>query len=297
MKSKSLILTAVVAASLSLGGCEQAKKLLGGKPSGQVVATVGGDEITALELRQELNGFTSRDPAIMKQAQQQALQQVIMRHLIVQKAKADKLDKTPEYNLQVVRGEQGLLAQFYQRKIAASVAVPPRQDAEAFVSNNPGRFAQRRVLVVDQVLIPPTKIDPARFKPLNTLEEVKALLDQEGVAYQQNVTTMDTLTVDPRMIQQIDKLPPGEVFVVPQGGALIFNRISQVKNVPFQGDAAISYAVNILRNQKAQENLRASMEAMRKAAEAKIVYNEQYKPVKAPIAKAAPSAGPASKAP
>ena len=297
LKAKTLIITVAIAASMTLGGCSQIKKLVRGKPAGQVVATVNGDEITALELQQELNGFTSRDPAIMKQAQQQALQQVIMRHLLVQKAKADKLDKSPEYTLQVLRGEQALLAQSYQRKIAASVAVPARQDAETFVNNNPGRFAQRRVLTVDQIIVPPNKIDPARFKPLNTLEDVKALFEQEGAAYQENVTTVDTLTADPRLVQQVDKLPPGEVFVVPQGGALIFNRVSQVKSVPFHGDAAIAYAVNVLRNQKAQETVRSSMEAMRKAAESKIVYNAAYKPVKAPAAKLAPPTAPAAAPP
>ena len=295
LKAKTLIITAAIAVSMTLGGCSQIKKLVSGKPSGQVVATVNGDEITSLELQQELGGFSSRDPKVMKQAQQQALQQIIMRHLLVQAAKAQKLDKSPEYTLQVLRGEQALLAQSFQRKLAASVAVPSRQEAETFINANPGRFAQRRVFAVDQLIAAPNKIDPTRFKALNTLEEVKALFDQEGVAYQENVTTLDTLTADPRMVEQVDRLPPGEVFVVPQRGALIFNRISQAKTVPFRGDAAVTYAINVLRNQKTQEAVRTRMQLMRKEAEPKIVYNAAYKPVKAPLAK--PGAPPAANAP
>lgn len=297
MKAKTLMLTAAIAASMTLGGCSQIKKLVGGKPAGQVVATVNGDEITALELQQEMQGFTSRDPKIMKLAQQQALQQIIMRQLLVQRAKAEKLDKTADYTLQVRRGEQALLAQAYQRKMAATVAVPSRQDAEAFITANPARFADRKIYVVDQVIAGPNKIPPENFKPLNTLEDVKALFSQESVPYQENVVSFDTLTADPRLVGQVNKLPSGEVFVVPQRGALIFNRVSNVKSVPFGGDAAISYAINVLRNQKAQETVRTRMELIRKEAESKIVYNAAYKP--APPAKpgaaapAAPAGAPA----
>src|SRR5438128_6450086 len=115
VKSKSLFLTVAVVASLSLGGCGQIKKLMGGgKAEGQVVATVNGDEITAIELRQELGNFASRDPKIMKAAQQRALQGIILRKLMVQQAKEQKLDKSPDYAVQVQRGEANLLVQMYQ---------------------------------------------------------------------------------------------------------------------------------------------------------------------------------------
>jgi EpsD family peptidyl-prolyl cis-trans isomerase len=296
LKAKTLIMTAAIAASMTLAGCDQVKKLVGGKPAGQVVATVNGEEITSLELRQEMGGFSSRDPKIVKLAQQQALQQIIMRRLLVQKAKEDKLDKTADYNLQVKRGEENLLAQSYQRKLASTIPAPSRAEAEAFIANNPGRFAQRRVMVVDQVIAPPNKIAPERFKPLNTLEDVKALFDAEGVPYQQNVASFDTLSADPRLVKQVDGLPPGEVFVVPQGGSLIFNRVSQSKVVPFRGDPAIAFASNAIRSQKAQETVRSRMETLRKGAEAKIVYNAAYKPPP-PAKPGAKPAAPAAAAP
>ena len=50
LKATSLILVAVLPAALMLSGCDQVKKLVGGKPKGQVVATVNGEEITSIEL-------------------------------------------------------------------------------------------------------------------------------------------------------------------------------------------------------------------------------------------------------
>lgn len=291
MKAGTLILTGAVVVSMTLGGCSQIKKLVGGKPSGQVVATVNGEEITSLELRQEMGGFASRDPKIVKLAQQRALQQIIMRRLLAQKAKADKLDKTAEYTLQVRRGEETLLAQTYERKLASASSTPSRQDAQTFIESNPGRFAQRRILVVDQLITAPSpKITPDSLKPLKTLEEVKVLLQQNNLPFQENVVSIDTLSADSRMVGQIDHLPPGEVFVVPQNGALTFNRISSTRPVPFTGDAAVRYATNTVKGQRAQSLVQTKLETIRKEAEPKIVYNAAFKPA-APAK--TPAAGPA----
>jgi EpsD family peptidyl-prolyl cis-trans isomerase len=298
LKAKSLMLVAVLPAALTLAGCDQVKKLIGGKPKGQVVATVNGEEITTIELGRELGGFSSKDPAVMKAAQHQALQQIIMRDLLTQKAKEQKLDKTPEYTLQVRRGEETLLAQLYQRKLAAAAAAPTRDDASTFVATHPTMFAQHRILIVDQVVARPGgKIKPDQFKALKTLEEVKALFDAQAVPYRENVATVDTLSTDPRMIDQIDKLPPGEVFIVPQQGSLMFNRLAQVKSLPIRGDIAINYAQGVLRNQKAQDLVRTQMIALRAGAEKSIVYNAAYKPAKPFTPPPAPAVTPAPGAP
>ena len=144
MKIRALVIVAAVSAGLSLSGCDQVKKLMGGgKPSGQVVATVDGEEITSLQLRTELGNFGSRDPEVMKAAQQQALQRIIMRKLIAKKAREEKLDKGTDYTLQVERGQEALLAQLYQRKLATKAPQPTKAEAEAYVTANPARFLSR----------------------------------------------------------------------------------------------------------------------------------------------------------
>ena len=303
MKSRTLVIAAIVGAGLAVSGCDQVRKLAGGgKPTGQVVATVDGEEITSLELRAELGNFGSRDPAVMKAAQQQALQRIILRKIVAEKAREDKLDDTPDFIIQVERGEETLLAQLYQRKLAAKVTQPSRQEAEKFVADNPARFADRRVMFVDQVIAAPNNITPERLRPLQTLAAVKGLLDSEAVQYQENAVVLDTLTADPNLVKAIQGLPPGEVFVIPQGGALVFNNISASRTVPFRGEVATAYAMNVLRQQRAATSVTKDIEAMRKAAESKIVYSDAYKPpppgkAAAPAAKGAAPATPAAKAP
>lgn len=280
MKAKTLILAAVLPAALTLTGCTQVKKLVGGKPKGQVVATVNGQEITTTELGQELGNFSSKDPVVVKAAQQQALQQIIMRDLLTQKAKEAKLDKSPEYTVQAKRGEQTLLVQLYQKKLAAGVTAPSRQDADAFIQSHPTMFTGRKIIIVEQVIAGQPKLTKEQVVSLKTLEDVKSLFNSQGVQYQENVSAIDTLSADPRMVTQIEKLPPGEVFVVPQGGAVVFNRVSSQRALPVVGDVAIRIATNAIRNQKAQESVRNQLIAMREGAESQIVYGASYKPAK-----------------
>lgn len=304
MKTKRMFVVAGVSAALLLSGCDQIKKLTGGgKPSGQVVATVNGEEITSLELRSELGGFGSRDPEIMKAAQQQALQQVVLRKLMAQEARKAKLDKTADFTLQLHRGEEALLAGLYQRKLASEVVQPSRQAGEAYVASHPDMFANRRVLFVNQVIAAPSNISPDRLRPLKTLDAVRSLLETEGVQYQENAVVLDTLSANPQLIALVKGLPAGEIFVVPQQGSLLFNQITGERSTPFRGDMATAYAVNQLRSQTSQTTISKRLEALRKAADDKIVYSDAYTPSKPkavakPAAKAAaPAAAPAAAAP
>jgi peptidyl-prolyl cis-trans isomerase C len=311
LKAKTLTLAVAIAASLTLTGCGPIKKLMGGgKASGQVVATVNGEEITQTELKAELRGFQSADPKIMKQAEQAALRQIIVRDLLVQKAKEAKLDKTAQYTFEVRRQQQNLLAQLYEQKLAASVAQPTRDQAESFVVTHPDMFAQRRVLVVEQIIAGPNKIPPEKFVPIKTLDGVRSLLASENVAHQENVTTIDTFSADPRLVEQLNKLPPGEVFVIPQRGSLTFNQIVQTRPGAVTGDIATTAALNVLKNQKAQTSVRDQVMALYKGSAPKITYAAGYsappevttgttavsQPAAAPpAATAVPAAAPAKK--
>jgi EpsD family peptidyl-prolyl cis-trans isomerase len=270
-------LAVAIAASLTLTGCGQIKKLMGGgKATGQVVATVNGEEITQTELKAELRGFQSADPKVMKQAEQAALRQIIVRDLLVQKAKEAKLDKTAQYTFEVRRQQQNLLAQLYEQKLASSVAQPTRDQAESFVVAHPNMFSQRKILVVEQIIAGPNKIPPAKFVPIKTLDEVRSLLSAENVPHQENVTTIDTFSADPRLVDQLAKLPAGEVFVIPQRGSLTFNQIVQSRPGAVTGDLATTAAMNVLKNQKAQTSVRDQVIELYKGSAPKITYAAGY---------------------
>ena len=112
-------------ACLTLTGCDFGAKAKNKAPTGQVVATVDGDEITMRELRAELAGMTFPDANARKAAEQAALQSIINRKLVAKAALEAELDKTPDFALQKERANELLLAQALQKKIVDE-ARPPR---------------------------------------------------------------------------------------------------------------------------------------------------------------------------
>lgn len=286
---------AALLACIAMSGCG----MIGGSkkaPEGQVVATVNGEEITITELNREMGGASPADPQQRKALEQAALQNIITRKLLAQTAKEQKLDKSPIYAQQEAQAKEGLLVSALQRKIAATAVNPTRADAEKFVADHPNMFAERRVMVVDQVIF--GKFDPAlmeQFKPLNTLEQIEAVLTRENIDFQRTTTVLDTLNAPEGLTDTLMKLPAGEVFIFPRGNAVFVNQIRENRVMPFTGDRAITYAEAGLKQMRTQEALAKQVEAIRKGAEDKITYNDKYKPEKpkpgaAPAAKAAPAA-------
>lgn len=290
---------AALLACIAMSGCG----LIGGggkAPKGQVVATVNGEEITITELNREMGGASPANAQERKAMEQAALQTIINRKLVAQAAKEQKLDKTPAFAQQELQAKEAMLVGAIQRKVAATVQDPPRAEAEKFVAEHPNMFAQRRVMVVDQVIA--GKFDPKlmkEFEPLKTLEEIEAVLTREGVDFQRTTTVLDTLNAPQGLSETLLKLPPGEVFVFPRGNAVFVNQIRDSRIVPFTGDRAINFAIAGLKQIRTQEALNREVESLRKAAGEKITYNDKYKPEKpkpgakpaAPSAPAAPAAG------
>ena len=266
-------------------------------PAGQVAATVDGQEVTIRELRSELVGVNVTSPAQKHQAEQLALQRIIERKILAKAALAQGVDKTPDFALAKDRAVDTLLAQGLEAKIANAVPPPTREEAQSYVSSHPDTFTERKIFLVDQIrMARPT--DPAivaALKPLNTIDEIAAMLTRDQIRFQRGTSGLDALGADPRMIEAILKLPPNEVFVVPSGNMLLINQVKETRTSPFTGEPAIGYAESILRRQHSQEAVSRQLGPIVKKAVATGRYNKAYQPTPAAPA-AAPSGAPPAKA-
>lgn len=281
---------AAVLACIALSSCG----LVGGgakAPKGQVVATVNGEEITVTELNREIGGAAPADAEQRKAMEQAALQSIISRKLVAQAAKEQKLDKTPAFAQQELQTKESMLVGAMQRKIAAAVPNPSRAEAEKFVADHPHMFAERRVMVVDQIVV--AQFSPAlmkEFEPLTTLEQVEGVLGRENLDFQRTTTVLDTLNAPEDLTTTLMKLPPGEIFVFPRGNAVFVNQIRESRTLPFTGERAVNYATAGIKQMRTQEAVARQLETIRKAADEKITYNEKYKPAPAKPAAKTPAA-------
>jgi EpsD family peptidyl-prolyl cis-trans isomerase len=267
----------------------------GKAPTGQVVATVNGKEITLPELRAEL-GATPPNLTQEQRAQLEgsALQLMVVRQILADEAKKRNLDGTPLAAIFKQRAEVIALADLMQSQLRQNIPVPSREEAQIYVSDHPSTFARRTVYVVDQVVA--RDVSPALVKamePLNSMDQILSLLTSNNIAFSKTVGVIDTLTISPDSADRIAQLPPGSLFVSPEGPITRVNRIRESQQSPLTGEDAVKVAQSTLQAQRADELLQGQVGEIVKAGMGKVKFNAAYKA--AAPAVPAPATAPAKK--
>jgi EpsD family peptidyl-prolyl cis-trans isomerase len=274
-----------VTAALTLAACGNAK------PTGQVVAKVGKEEITALDLQAELGGYKAPNPQARKAAEQAALQRIIQRKVLAQAAHEQKIDRTPEYARLRTRQDELLTAKLWEDSLARAVPPPNADEVQQYIDAHPDSFAQRKIIGFDAVRF--ASSDPSlrdALKPLNTLDQIKALLDSRQIKYQAATGQVDALTSDPAFVEQLLKLKSTDVFAMPTGGMWTVGAVRDIKVVPVTGQPAVARATEIVRLQRMREAVGRRFNAALTDAQKTITYNKAYEPAPAPKAEVAKAA-------
>jgi EpsD family peptidyl-prolyl cis-trans isomerase len=140
----SLLGCAALAAALA--GCGQSQATASGddpRASGKIAAKVNG---TPISVQQIAGGAASGNPA-------QALERIIDRELLVQKALQAKLDRDPQVLQALENSRRQLLAQAYLERAAAAAVKSSADEVSAFYAENPALFAQRRIYRLRELVV------------------------------------------------------------------------------------------------------------------------------------------------
>lgn len=287
-KLRSVSLVALMSATILISGCQK-------KAEGQVVAIVNGEEITLSELNGEIAELNLPASADKNMVRSRVLQRMVDRRLLVQAAKDAGLDRDPQYLTQERRMQEQLLVSMYGKKAMDTIKVPDNTQVDQYIAAHPTMFGDRKRFKLDQLQID-IPSDPKRLKELesaHTLAEVETRLTAMGIAFQRGNGTLDTATIQPAILQRLQSLPPGEPFIVPNGGKLVINSITAVEPVALPADEARPLAVQAMRNEEL--NKIGTQRLTEAKAKAKIEYQPGFevKPedAKAPLPGAAPAAG------
>lgn len=274
---------------LAFGLLAACNKGAGSAPTGQVVANVAGQEITASELNLEMAGVPRpTDQKAQKALEAAALRSIVARKLTAAAAREQKLDATPEFAMQRSRTEDYALINALETKLAAAVPAPSQEEAERFVAEHPDSFAQRKIFLVDQLGVP--NAPPAVVKamePLKTLPAIAALLESRKVPFQRASGAVDALATDAAMVQRIAALPPGEPFVITNGGGVVVNQVRGTRVEPITGPQAITAAQAMLKQQRTQQIVGRQLAKIVADGEKSVTYNAAYTPPKTPATPAA----------
>jgi peptidyl-prolyl cis-trans isomerase C len=263
------IVTALVA--LAVTSCQK-------KASGQTVAVVNGEEITASELNSELASEQNAAVGDTKQARNVALQNLINRKLIVQQARSDGVDKSPEYLTQLRRTTDDLLINMSLSRRLSTAQLPTPDQISQFEASHPEAFAGREVWTLSQLIYPLPK-DPsinAKLNAAKSLDEVGQALTTAGIQFTRSERKLDTGVLPDAIYKQIAKLPQGEPFLANGAEKAVASVITQRSPNPTPADQARPAALALMRREQANNVIQDRVKSLR--ATAKIEYQPGFSP-------------------
>jgi EpsD family peptidyl-prolyl cis-trans isomerase len=229
------------------------------RPGTQPVAKVNGTEISIHQVRAAAPGSVA-----------QALEKVIDRELLVQKALAAKLDRDPQVLQSIETARRQLLAQAYLERAAAAAAGSSRDEVRAFYAENPALFAERRIYRLRELLVsaPAEMIDVLRAEAAKArdLDEVAGWLRSRNAKYSVDGLTQPAEQLPLSFLPQLARMKQGEIAVLatPLGASVI--QLVHAEDAPLSEQQAAALIEQFLAGRKRLETAAAEVRRLRELA-------------------------------
>ena len=269
--SKRIVLAIILACVVS--SCEK-------KPGGQTVAVVNNEEITAADLNAELSNANVSPADASKDVRSKALESLIDRRLLAQQAKADGVDKSPEFLNRQRRATEDLLISMLLQRQANTQAVPSGAEISQFESSRPGMFANREVWNLQQIIYPLPKDAAvnAKLAASKSLDEVAQILTTAGIQFTRTTKQFDSALLPPNVYAQISHLAPGEPFIASGPDKAVASAIESRQPEPLNPDQQRQLALAQLKRDKVEQLVSQRVKDLK--AKAKIEYGPGFAPPK-----------------
>lgn len=279
-----------VLVALSLAGCGGKDK----KP-GQSLVSVDGEEITVLQLNEELQRANVQ-AAQQAAASKQLLESLIDRQLLLNAAVKEKLDRDPKVAQEVERAKALVIAQAYMQKHLGAPGKPTRDEVEKYYRDNPVFFSQRKQFDLRQLLLATRDLDDAvraEIDKAKSLDDVVAQLEARQIKYARSQAARSTADLPPELSAKLQAMVKGQLFIVREGERSLVMTIAEIKDSPVSLDVAATQIEQFLLNQRNKEAASAEIKRLRAAAKIEMLQKDAAPATAAP---AASVAAPASSA-
>jgi len=278
-------------AGLAACGGDKAKK------TGQALASVNGEEITALQLNEELQ--RAGVPAAQQEvASKQLLEALIDRQVVENAAVKDKLDRDPKVMQAIERAKALIISQAYMQKKLSGIARPTKAEVEEYFNKHPELFSNRKQFDMRQLLIASKDMNDALKQVIDkskSLDEVAAWMDSNKVGFARGQVSRTTTDLAPELGAKLQGMPKGQLFIINEGERSMLMSIVDVKDVPLTLAVAGPQIEQYLVNTRTKDGAKQEMDRLRAAA--KIEYLNQAAPATAgTAASGAAAAAPAASA-
>jgi len=252
----------------SLAGCTRSADQV--PPlDGQVVARVGSEAVTTLELDNEMRLSKipvekRRDPAVVKQL----LGEIVLRKYLVEQALKAKLDQEPNVLLDVMRArEQVLASSFMARQVERNRIA--RSDIDRYIAANPQRFSDRNMLTVDQIqfaLGPNIREVLDANKAATSLDDIDKKLASMEILHTRSVGELSQGELPENLARVLQKRKTDEVFFGRSGPNGTYFKVKSAESRPLEGEAAVTLARRHLETESVNSQIATASAAARHQA-------------------------------
>lgn len=284
VRPRLLCAAIVLLAVAGLSACGNTEKKVG-----QALASVNGEEITVLQLNDELQR-ANVSAAQQEVATKQMLESLIDRQLLLAEATKDKTDRDPKVMQAIERAKALIVAQAYMQKKVGSIPRASKEEVEDYFNKNPQFFSQRKQFDMRELVVASSDMNEklkAAMDSAKSLEDVAGWLDTNGVKYARTQLSRTSADLAPELSGKLLSMPKGQLFIIREGDRTLLIALADVKDTPVTLAQAAPQIEQFLFNKKSKDAADAELKRLR--ATAKIEYMNQVS--KAPAAAAsAPSA-------
>jgi len=249
----------------ALGGCE---RVSADRAETQLVARVNGVEISARQVR------TGGAPSLA-----QAVERIIERELLVQKALEAGLERDPLVKDSIDNARRQVLAQAWLDHAAAAAAKPSREEIRAFYAENPALFAERRIYRLRSLIVsaPAEMIDVLRAQAARAaeLDAIAAWLKARNARFSAATETQAAEQLPLAFLPQLARMKAGEiaVFGTPPGAQVV--QLIHAEEAPLGLEQSQALIEQFLAGKKRLEIAAAEVKRLRESA--RIEYVAQFK--------------------
>lgn len=210
--------------SVSLGACHSSP------PSGQVLATVDGKEITLAQFEEALGSAAEgdpREPATRAKVAQGLIDQALFNDAAIKEG----VDRDPQVVLAMEQAKAAVLAQAYLKRITPTRPLN-LDEMQDWYSRHPELYAKRRHYLVTDVLVKSgggndLQSFVAPLQKTLPLDKLIAVLRQRGADLEVKNYQFSSDGVETALAKAFAPLAEGEGYSFEEGGKRHFGRVEQ----------------------------------------------------------------------
>ena len=275
--------TLLLVATMGLTACGKEK---GG---GQSLARVNGEDITVLQMNEEL--AHANVPADQQQAEsKKILESLIDRQVIIDEAMREKIDRSPGILQAIARAKAQIIEQAYLQKITSKIDKPSEAEISDYFHKHPEIFGNGKLYDMNSLLIAGRDMGDKLKQEMATaksLDEIAVWMNSHNVHYARGVASRTTMNMPPEMAARLMSMHVRQMFVVNEGGNSMIVSIADIKDNPIGFEDAAPAIEQYFKIKRTKEVMDTEIKHLRSLA--KIEYLNASAPVAAADSKSASS--------